>query len=737
LRLPCLAYLVFLSWLLDVPAETGIVNLSNVLLSDGKGGFVKYLHKCFLCGQNGGLKMKCDSEHCCTTSDGKELTVMHVTCARQAGMEVRLDDTDDLYFYGTFTFRSRSKFCFSVCSQWIAYILGDAAVRCYRHGGNEFNLRAQLEDMLEVEKKRTGKDHARADSPIKFSDASRILNAGIQVMRTLGWAWRWTEWWVDYDSSWEPFLEPGQNERNMTKEELKIVDSTRDSRCADVRRCRLAALGAALRNRDYDTAGGFNNAALDRALRAVLHTESLVGPLQQVEIDFFIEWLGRAYRSKSRLLCLGEHKNQISEETHFCVHITNKSPKFVLGNRPVPASQISQSKVQYSFGCIVMDLLCLERCVAHQYLKQKKLEETLFEVGINEIDDFMQRDLIDSPISSSCGTTIALKKAKPPFSTAAAKGKRKRDKLVDDTSSAGKDAAVAFDVKKWRRDRPPRYQDQAILQVPTSKNVAATSMSDKRLDSLLTNPNDAIFHFTEFCATTTTTTYSGKKRGRPDKFRNYLAPTGTSDSATASPPYSGMRPCRASKKKMLNEECDKQRHRSARVDNTQGAGYAREFPVTNTEDRRTQTETCNEEILLSRPRKKQMLGGDADAPGKSLQLGPDSDNTLGSSGEREFPAANTEENVMQINMCAEEKPPCRSSANERLEEDAEVPSESGKRSIGTETAQVSSGEREFPEAATEVPYTQIETCTEETPYSNQAKEVAFSVSEERQKRALD
>lgn len=26
---------------------------------------------------------------------------MHVTCARQAGFEVRLDDKDDIYFYGT------------------------------------------------------------------------------------------------------------------------------------------------------------------------------------------------------------------------------------------------------------------------------------------------------------------------------------------------------------------------------------------------------------------------------------------------------------------------------------------------------------------------------------------------------------------------------------------------------------------------------------------------------------
>ena len=86
------------------------------------------------------------------------------------------------------------------------------------------------------------------------------------------------EWWVQHGSTWEPLLEPGQVEAEMTAEELRIIESTKDSRMNDARKCRLAAFGAALRNRNYDKENGFNTEALERALRALLHTQSLVGP---------------------------------------------------------------------------------------------------------------------------------------------------------------------------------------------------------------------------------------------------------------------------------------------------------------------------------------------------------------------------------------------------------------------------------------------------------------------------
>lgn len=183
-----------------------------------------------------------------------------------------------------------------------------------------------------------------------FADASRLLNASILCMRILGWAWRWAEWWVEYGSNWEPLLEPGQNEKKMTKEELKIVDSTPESRREDARRCRLAPLGAALRNRSYDVHpdeesvglefnGGFDHNSLGRALRAILHTPSLVGPLKEFEIEFFAEWLGRAYRSKSRLLGFGDDKIEVGNHGEFCLHSIDKSPKHELGRRPLPGKQ--------------------------------------------------------------------------------------------------------------------------------------------------------------------------------------------------------------------------------------------------------------------------------------------------------------------------------------------------------------------------------------------------------------
>ena len=206
------------------------------------------------------------------------------------------------------------------------------------HGSNEHNLRARLEDLIEVEKRRAGKLLARSENPMTFADGSRILHNAILVMRIMGWAWRWAEWWVEYGSTWEPLLEPGQKEAHMTAEELRIVESSQESRRDDARRCRLAAFGAALRNRCYDIEGGFDNAALDRALRAVLNTPSLVGPLEQFEIDFFADWLGRAYRSKSRLLGFGEEKIPVSSDG-FTRHADDNSPKFDLGSRPLPGKQ--------------------------------------------------------------------------------------------------------------------------------------------------------------------------------------------------------------------------------------------------------------------------------------------------------------------------------------------------------------------------------------------------------------
>lgn len=184
-----------------------------------------------------------------------------------------------------------------------------------------------------------------------FSDGSRLLNQATMVMRMLGWAWRWAEHWVEWGSNWEPLIEEGQKEEKMTKKQLKIVDSTPESRAEDARRCRLAAFGAALRNRAYDTDDGFDNESLQKALTSILSTPSLCGPLKPYEISLASDWLSRAYRSKSKHLGFGQDKIPVANDG-FCLHSADRSPKYELGDRPLPGKaplgpgQLFESQVE-------------------------------------------------------------------------------------------------------------------------------------------------------------------------------------------------------------------------------------------------------------------------------------------------------------------------------------------------------------------------------------------------------
>lgn len=302
---------------------------------------------------------------------------------------------------------------------------------------------------------------------MNFAEGSRIMNAAVQVLKTLGWAWRWAEWWVDYNSTWEPLLEPGQKESRMTKNELKIVSSTRDSRCADARKCRLAAFGAALRNRCYDTADGFNREAFDAAIRAVLHTSSLVGPLEDCEINFFAEWLGRAYRSKSRLLGFGDDRIRVSSKNHAVLHIRDQSQKYKLGNRPLPGSRPLQ-------------------------------ENSVFELDVEEIDDFMMRELViiqpKSPKRRTSIITSTIPISQDQTEIERKKRRNERDRARRDRKRMERDAkrskrsernaqqpsvAAAIEVtldvdcrtfnpsaSLKRRGRPPRDRDVSNLLVP-------------------------------------------------------------------------------------------------------------------------------------------------------------------------------------------------------------------------------------------------------------------------------
>jgi hypothetical protein len=319
------------------------VNLHNVIMTHGKG-FILGANACELCGQKGGLKAKCCGEknsgrECRQRGQKRGASHVHLTCARQAGFPVK----DQL--------NTEEEVEFVVC--------------CYQHSDAEHAFRAKIEDLIEVEKLRVGKTIDVQDSKnMSLSHVSRLLNAAITVMQYLGWAWRWAEWWVEYDQKWEPLLEPGQDESKMTKEQLKIVESTPESRCVDARRCRLAALGAALRNRSFDGEKDGPTVMLDRALRAVLRTKSLVGPLEDAEVEFCAQWLGIAYRSKSRLLGFGDDKIPVDETYKSCLHEEDKTPKFVLGGRRLP-------------GC------------------QPLPEGQVFESNVVEIDDFLKPERLD------------------------------------------------------------------------------------------------------------------------------------------------------------------------------------------------------------------------------------------------------------------------------------------------------------------------------------------------------
>lgn len=312
--------------------QDGRVCCSDVIMGKGNS-LINANTFCQLCGHAGGLKVRCNYDGC-SSRKVKSCEYFHVTCARQAGLEVNSTEVN-----------------------------GDAVlfVHCYQHCGNEYNFRAKIEDLLEIERRRAGKELTRSHSPMNKTHAGRLLNASIHAMKILGWSWRWAEWWVDHNSSWEPLLEPGQVESKMTKEELKIIDSTRESRCEDARKCRLSAFGAALQERKYDTDEGFDNDSLHGALNAVFSTASLVGPLEANEKRFVVDWLARAYRSKSKYLGFGQDRIPPYHGNN-CLHIRDNSPKFSLGSRPLPG-------------------------------RNPPPEGFFYEIGVDEVDEFLLSDI--------------------------------------------------------------------------------------------------------------------------------------------------------------------------------------------------------------------------------------------------------------------------------------------------------------------------------------------------------
>lgn len=250
-----------------------------------------------------------DSKDCVRHRKDKK-AFYHVTCARQAGLQVDINImVNDPY-----------------------------KLRCFKHVSCAFVLRAHFENFKVIEVDRSpDKKLFDPKCPMTWKHASTLLHYAISnIMRTLGWAWRWAEWWVELGDNWEPLLEDDQDEEDIMNEEVMSI-STPESRCIDARKCRLAAFGAALRNRDYDTEDGVDQESLERALVEVLRTKSLVGPMEDDEIDFFITWLVLAYRSKSPLLGFGDDKTPVATDA-FCIHQDDGSPKYILGSRPLPGN---------------------------------------------------------------------------------------------------------------------------------------------------------------------------------------------------------------------------------------------------------------------------------------------------------------------------------------------------------------------------------------------------------------
>jgi len=268
--------------------------------------------------------------------------------------------------------------------------------------------------------------------------AANIFNAGIRIMKCLGWAWQWASWWVHFGDNWEPFLEEGQNESNMTKAELKIIDSTSLSRRADARKCRLAPLGAALRNREYDKTKGDDCNALHNALRAILSVPSLAGPLTKAEIDFFVDWLGRVYRSQSPELGFGDEKIAVSEtySKGSVTHYKDETPKYELEKRPLPGKKLKKGEI--------------------------------FESGITEADDYSEIE--EFPLAM-----LLTPKGRSPSSISSIGSSSKKS-----TGKSKKSSASSKTKKRSPRDLPLSYTQSKKSASSACKNLVTITSSNKK-----------------------------------------------------------------------------------------------------------------------------------------------------------------------------------------------------------------------------------------------------------------
>jgi hypothetical protein len=70
-------------------------------MSNGRS-LVRSSDRCHVCGQSGGLKVKCDHEGCSNTKKDQQ-EYLHITCARHAGLEVQTAESESgTNFYGMY-----------------------------------------------------------------------------------------------------------------------------------------------------------------------------------------------------------------------------------------------------------------------------------------------------------------------------------------------------------------------------------------------------------------------------------------------------------------------------------------------------------------------------------------------------------------------------------------------------------------------------------------------------------
>ena len=82
---------------------TGSVDTSNTVLSNGRG-HVQSQYRCGLCGLKTGLKTKCSDITCRARGERRAPYHFHISCARQAGLEVAHNDNHDPEYFSKFDF---------------------------------------------------------------------------------------------------------------------------------------------------------------------------------------------------------------------------------------------------------------------------------------------------------------------------------------------------------------------------------------------------------------------------------------------------------------------------------------------------------------------------------------------------------------------------------------------------------------------------------------------------------